>query len=153
VADIQPDGTLSELKTLYNDFPDAGQHPNRTMEFGLDGRLYLSVGSTCNACNEPNPENATLLRVDTDGSGRRIFAKGLRNTIGFDWHPTTQKLFGFDHGADWLGDEQPREKLNELKDGDDYGWPWVYEDRRFNRTIEPPPARRLKVMRPQRRVH
>lgn len=140
VADIQPDGTLSELKTLYNDLPDAGQHPNRTIEFGPDGRLYLSVGSTCNACNEPNPENATLLQIDTDGSGRRIFAKGLRNTIGFDWHPTTQKLFGFDHGADWLGDEQPREELNELKDGADYGWPWVYEDRRFNRTIEPPPG-------------
>lgn len=140
VADIQSDGSLGELETLYNDLPDAGQHPNRTIEFGPDGRLYLSVGSTCNACPEPNPENATLLQVNTDGSGRRVFAKGLRNTIGFDWHPTTQRLFGFDHGTDWLGDEQPREELNELKNGADYGWPWVFEDRRFNRTIEPPPG-------------
>ena len=84
VADVQPDGTLSELKTLYKDLPDAGQHANRTLQFGPDCQLYLSVGSTCNACDEDNPENATLLQVSTDGSGRRVYATGLRNTIGFD---------------------------------------------------------------------
>jgi glucose/arabinose dehydrogenase len=128
VADIKADGTLGELKTLYKDLPDAGQHPNRTINFGPDGQLYLSVGSTCNACDERNKENATLLQLNTDGSGRRVVAKGLRNTIGFGWHPTTKALWGFDHGIDWLGDEDQREELNEIKAGADYGWPYVYAD-------------------------
>lgn len=126
VADIKPDGTLSDLKTLYNDLPDAGQHPNRTINFSPDGKLYLSAGSTCNACDERNKEAATLLQINTDGSGRRVYAKGLRNTIGFGWHPATKALWGFDHGIDWLGDEDQREELNEIKEGADYGWPYVY---------------------------
>ena len=89
VADIKGDGRLGELKMLIGDLPDAGQHANRTMAFGPDGMLYLSVGSTCNACNESNVENATLLRVSPDGKSRSIFASGLRNLIGFGWHPTT----------------------------------------------------------------
>ncbi|MCR5889429.1 PQQ-dependent sugar dehydrogenase [Hymenobacter sp. J193] len=128
VADMKADGTLGELKTLYTDLPDAGQHPNRTMHFGPDGKLYLSVGSTCNACDERNKENATLLQINTDGSGRRVVARGLRNTIGFDWHPSTKALWGFDHGIDWLGDEDQREELNEIREGADYGWPYVYAD-------------------------
>ena len=128
VADIKPDGTLGALKTLYKDLPDAGQHPNRTINFGPDGKLYLSVGSTCNACDERNKEQAALLQVNTDGSGRRVMMKGLRNTIGFAWHPATKALWGFDHGIDWLGDEDQREELNELKEGADYGWPYVYAD-------------------------
>ncbi|MCY7349400.1 MAG: PQQ-dependent sugar dehydrogenase [Cytophagaceae bacterium] len=128
VTEIQADGTLGELKTLYKDLPDAGQHPNRTMSFGPDGKLYLSVGSTCNACDERNKEAATMLQINTDGSGRRVFARGLRNTIGFGWHPVTNAFYGFDHGIDWLGDEDQREELNELKEGADYGWPYVYAD-------------------------
>ncbi|MEZ0485076.1 PQQ-dependent sugar dehydrogenase [Fibrella aquatica] len=128
VADIKADGTLSAMKTLYNDLPDAGQHPNRTMNFGPDGKLYLSIGSTCNACDERNKEAATMLQINTDGSGRKVFAKGLRNTIGFDWHPQTKRFFGFDHGIDWLGDEDQREELNEIKANADYGWPYVYAD-------------------------
>lgn len=126
VADIKPDGSLGELKTVYDDLPDAGQHPNRTMHFSPDGQLYLSAGSTCNACDERNKESATLLQIKTDGSGRQVFAKGLRNTIGFGWHPRTKALWGFDHGIDWLGDEDQREELNEIKEGADYGWPYVY---------------------------
>lgn len=127
-ADIKADGTLGPLKSLYDDLPDAGQHPNRTLGFGPDGKLYLSVGSTCNACDERNKETATMLQINTDGSGRRVFAKGLRNTIGFDWHPQTKVFYGFDHGIDWLGDEDQREELNEIKEGADYGWPYVYAD-------------------------
>ncbi|SHK86683.1 PQQ-dependent sugar dehydrogenase [Hymenobacter psychrotolerans] len=128
VADVQADGSLSEPKLLYKDLPDAGQHANRTLQFGPDGKLYLSVGSTCNACDEDNPENATLLQVNTDGSGRTVYATGLRNTIGFDWHPTTKALFGMDHGIDWLGDEDQQEELNQLKQGGHYGWPSIIAD-------------------------
>jgi glucose/arabinose dehydrogenase len=69
--------------------PDGGQHPNRTLAVGPDRKLYISVGSTCNACEETNPEHATMLRAELDGSSREIFATGLRNTVGFGWHPET----------------------------------------------------------------
>ncbi|MBT2559021.1 sorbosone dehydrogenase family protein [Hymenobacter sp. ISL-91] len=138
VADIQKDGSLSPLKRLYDDLPDAGQHPNRTLNFAPDGTLYLSVGSTCNACDEGNKENATLLQMKLDGSGRTVYAQGLRNTIGFGWHPRTGQLFGFDHGIDWLGDEQQREELNEIKQGGNYGWPFVFENGKANLADEPP---------------
>jgi glucose/arabinose dehydrogenase len=136
-APIREDGSFGELKTLYSDLPDAGQHPNRTLAFGPSGALYLSVGSTCNAAPEPNKESASLLEVKPDGSGRKVFASGLRNTIGFDWHPGTLKLYGMDHGIDWLGDDSQKEELNELKEGKDYGWPFVFEDGKPNPARDP----------------
>ena len=126
VADILGDGRLGELKLLVGDLPDSGQHPNRTIAFGPDGMLYLSVGSTCNVCNESNPENATILRITPDGQQRTIFATGLRNTIGFGWQPQTGELWGFDHGIDFLGDEQQKEEVNKIELGKMYGWPHVY---------------------------
>ena len=80
-ADLRADGTESQPQILINDLPDAGQHPNRTLGFSPDGMLYISVGSTCNACDEPNEEHATILRSQPDGSNREIYARGLRNTI------------------------------------------------------------------------
>jgi Raf kinase inhibitor-like YbhB/YbcL family protein len=126
VADIQKDGTLGPLEMIIGDLPDAGQHPNRVMAFGPDGMLYISVGSTCNACNESNAENATMLRATPDGKSRTIFASGLRNTIGFDWNPQTGEFWGLDHGIDLLGDEVQAEELNRLEQGKQYGWPHVY---------------------------
>lgn len=137
-ADINKDGTLGQLKMIADKLPDGGQHANRTLAFGPDGMLYISVGSTCNACEETSKESATLLQMKPDGSGRRIFAKGLRNTIGFDWHPQTKELYGFDHGIDWLGDNTQKEELNKLVDGGDYGWPYVFEDGKPNLADEPP---------------
>ncbi|MBW7466943.1 glucose/arabinose dehydrogenase [Pontibacter aydingkolensis] len=137
-ADINKDGTLGQLKMIADKLPDGGQHANRTIEFGPDGMLYVSVGSTCNACDETSKESATMLQMKPDGSGRRIYAKGLRNTIGFDWHPQTKEFWGFDHGIDWLGDEVHGEELNKLEDGGDYGWPYVYEDGKPNLADEPP---------------
>lgn len=126
VADIKPDGRLGELKMLVGDLPDAGQHANRTIAFGPDGMLYLSAGSTCNDCNENNQENATILRFSPDMTSRSIVASGLRNTIGFDWQPQTGEMWGFDHGIDFLGDEEQPEELNKIEQGKMYGWPHVY---------------------------
>jgi glucose/arabinose dehydrogenase len=86
---IKEDGSLGELERLISDLPAGGQHPNRTLAIGPDGLLYISVASTCNACDETTPENATILRANPDGSGRTIFSSGLRNTIGFGWRPDT----------------------------------------------------------------
>jgi Raf kinase inhibitor-like YbhB/YbcL family protein len=138
VADIKPDGQLGPLKLLIKDLADAGQHADRTIAFGPDGQLYLSVGATCNACNEDNPENATMLRITPDGKTRRIFATGLRNTIGFDWNPTTGELWGLDNGIDFLGDDSQPEELNKIEFGKQYGWPHVYGAGEINPQSTPP---------------
>ncbi|WP_240653343.1 YbhB/YbcL family Raf kinase inhibitor-like protein [Sphingomonas crocodyli] len=131
VADILTDGRLGPMTLLAGDLPDSGQHANRTIAWGPDNMLYLSVGSTCNACNESNPENATILRVSPDGKSRTIFASGLRNTIGFDWDPATGALWGLDHGIDFLGDDDQPEELNRIEQGKKYGWPHVYASGRI----------------------
>jgi len=135
---IQTDGTLAPLEQLVDDLPDAGQHPNRTLAVGPDGMLYVSVGSTCNACAESNPESATILQMKPDGSSRTIFASGLRNTIGFAFKPQTGELYGMDHGIDWLGDNEQYEELNHIVKGKQYGWPYVYGASHFNPQDEPP---------------
>lgn len=144
-ADVAPDGRFGDLRRIIDDLPDAGQHPNRTLAVGPDGKLYISVGSTCNACAEPNPENATILRAEPDGSARTIFASGLRNTIGFDWDPGTGQLWGMDHGIDWLGDDEQIEELNLIRQGARYGWPYVYGMGQFNPQDNPPPGTSLET--------
>ncbi len=138
VADIQPSGRLGQLTLLAGDLPDGGQHANRTIAWGPDDMLYISVGSTCNACNDTNPENATILRVSPDGKSRTIFASGLRNTIGFDWQPRTGELWGLDHGIDFLGDDDQPEELNHIELGKKYGWPHAYADGRIYPQSTPP---------------
>lgn len=137
-ADVKEDGTFGPLSRIIDDLPDAGQHANRTINVGPDGMLYISVGSTCNECQEDNPENATIVRASKDGRTRTIFASGLRNTIGFDWEPMTGALYGIDHGIDWLGDEVQIEELNRIEQGEKYGWPYVYGMSGINPHINPP---------------
>jgi glucose/arabinose dehydrogenase len=131
-ADLNPDGSVGKPRQLTAGLPDGGQHANRTLLVGPDGMLYVSVGSTCNACDEPNPLHATILRAKTDGSGMQTFAHGLRNTIGFGWHPETKQMWGMDHGSDWRGDDVPPEELNRLVEGADYGWPFCWGDRQVD---------------------
>lgn len=137
-AKIQVDGTLQDTTTLFKDMPDGGQHDNRMLAFGPDGMLYISVGSDCNDCGETNPEHATLLQVKPDGSSRRVFARGLRNTIGFDWQPVTKEIWGCDNGTDWRGDEIPPEELNKITDEGDYGWPLVFGKQQVDPSREDP---------------
>ena len=136
-APLAADGSVGTPKPIVKDLPDGGQHPNRTVAVGPDNMLYITVGSTCNACRESSPESATILRCGLDGSNRQIFATGLRNTIGFAWHPTTGELWGMDHGIDDMGDDKPGEELNLLEEGHDYGWPFV-SNSELNTTMELP---------------
>lgn len=131
VADIKSDGSLGELKMLIDDLPDAGQHPNRTLAV-KNGKIWITVGSTCNACDESTAEAATILTTDLNGKNRQIYASGLRNTIGFGWHPVSNKLFGMDHGIDMLGDNDQEEELNEIIQGKKYGWAYVYSTAKLN---------------------
>ena len=135
---IRPDGTFEPLELLIDDLPDLGQHPNPMIVVGPDSMLYITQGSTCNACSEANPENATMLRVTPDGSYRTIFASGLRNTIGYGFVPGTREIYGMDHGIDWLGDNEQHEELNHIVRGNKYGWPYVYADGKFNPADQPP---------------
>lgn len=105
------------------DLPARGGHYTRTVHFGPDGKMYVTIGSTCNVCIEEEPRRAAMWVYNADGTGGRLFAKGLRNTVDFAFHPQTGEIFGVDNGRDQLGDDRPPEELNLIKDGSDYGWP------------------------------
>ena len=137
-APLRADGGIGAVETLIDDLPDAGQHLNRTLAVGPDNMLYISAGSTCNACDESSQENASLLRASLDGKTRQVWASGLRNTIGFGWHPATGELWGWDQGIDWLGNDLQREEVNKIERGKRYGWPYVFENGQRNPQDEPP---------------
>jgi glucose/arabinose dehydrogenase len=127
---------------VVDGLPDGGQHPNRMVRFAPDGAMLVSVGSSCNDCAEENQlERGTLIRYAADGSARKVVAKGLRNTIGYDWHPATGALWGIDNGVDFRGDAVPPEELNLIEDGMNYGWPVCYADRVVDPLTNAPPER------------
>jgi len=159
VGTLTEAGTLTALQTLVSDLPDGGQHPNRTLAVGPDEKLYVSVGSDCNACPESNAEHATLLRFNLDGTpatntpnaahpmlahnpaskiSPRVWASGLRNTLGFAWHPMTAQLWGIDQGSDGLGEETPPEEINLLQEGKSYGWPYCWGNQQPDPTVDEP---------------
>jgi glucose/arabinose dehydrogenase len=135
---IEANGMLGQKEMLFKDMPSAGQHPNRTMDFGPDGMLYISVGTLCNDCKEADKEAASMLQVDTKTWKRTIFASGLRNTIGFDWHPQTKELWGMDNGGDAKGDDWPPEEINHIMRGKNYGFPFGYGKREVDQSREDP---------------
>lgn len=111
---------------LVTNLPADGNHWSRTLRFGPDDRVYVSVGSSCNVCLEDEPKRrAALLRFDPDGRNEETFASGLRNTVGFDWRPSTGELYGTDNGRDLLGDDFPPCELNRIEEGGFYGWPFA----------------------------
>jgi len=131
-------GDVADLKPIGDELPDGGQHPNRTLGVGPDEQLYISVGSNCDACEQLDPELATILRSGLTGGDRQVFASGLRNTIGFGWHPDTEELWGMDHGSDWRGNDLPPEELNRIESGNDYGWPYCFAEREVDPVIDDP---------------
>jgi glucose/arabinose dehydrogenase len=106
--------------------PGGQGHSTRTILFGPDGKLYVSVGSSCNLCDERDSMRAAVTQLNRDGSAGRIFAKGLRNTVGMAFHPTTGELWSNNNDRDNLGDDVPPEHVNIIKDGRYYGWPQCY---------------------------
>ncbi len=103
--------------------PAGGGHSTRTAYFGPDGRIYATAGSTCNFCVESDARRAAMMRYEADGSGEQIIARGLRNTVGFAWHPLTGELWAVDNGGDGLGDDEPPDEINVVAEAKDYGWP------------------------------
>ncbi|MDD2770388.1 MAG: PQQ-dependent sugar dehydrogenase [Methylococcus sp.] len=117
--------TSGALESVVSGIPGGGNHWSRTLKFGPDGGMYVSVGSSCNVCIEDHPLRATLLRFEPDGTGRQVYAAGLRNTVGFDWRPGTHELYGTDNGRDLLGDDFPPCELNRIEKNGFYGWPYA----------------------------
>lgn len=114
---------------IVTGIPGGGNHWTRTIDVGPDGKLYLSIGSTCNVCIEDDARRATIVRYDLDGKNEQIFATGLRNSVGFDWQPGTGDLYATDNGRDMLGDDFPPCELNQVVEGGFYGWPFANGDR------------------------
>jgi glucose/arabinose dehydrogenase len=113
------------FERIVTGLPAGGNHWTRTLRFGADGWLYVSVGSSCNVCLEDDARRAALLRFRPDGSGGETFATGLRNAVGFDWRPDTGELYATDNGRDLLGDDYPPCELNRVVKGGFYGWPFA----------------------------
>src|SRR2546422_4763600 len=96
--------------------PGGGRHITRTLVFGPDNRLYLSVGSTCDVCDDSDPRLAAVTRYNLDGSGAHVFATGLRNSVGMAFHPTTGELWANNNDRDGLGDDlRSEEHTSELQ--------------------------------------
>jgi glucose/arabinose dehydrogenase len=111
------------------DLPTGGGHSTRTVLFH-GGKMYVSAGSSCNVCIEKDPRRATVMEFNPDGSGQKVFAKGLRNAVGLAVNPKTDTVWVTVNGRDWLGDDLPPETIYDLgKDGGDAGWPYCYGDR------------------------
>jgi glucose/arabinose dehydrogenase len=108
---------------VYDNLPKDEPHGWKFMALGPDGMLYVPVGAPCNIC-EPPATHALIRRISTDGKQTEVVARGVRNTVGFDWHPTTKELWFTDNGRDWLGENQPEEELNRVsKTGQHFGYP------------------------------
>lgn len=98
---------------IYDDLPKDESHGWKFIAFGPDGRLYVPVGQPCNTC-EPPPTHGQIRSITADGKDARIVALGVRQTVGFDWHPVTRELWFTDNGRDWLGENLPQDELNRV---------------------------------------
>jgi glucose/arabinose dehydrogenase len=138
-------------------FPDyglsykyGGWHLTRTVTVGPNDKIYVSVGSSCNACEEKEKIRATVLEMDADGRHQRIFATGLRNAVGIKW--VDGRFFVTDMGADHLGEQRPYDTMYAVKEGLNYGWPYcyqygskVYADTQFNKSAKKLDCKRVPL--------
>ncbi|MDH3257914.1 MAG: sorbosone dehydrogenase family protein [Deltaproteobacteria bacterium] len=115
------------FQVLYDQLPRDRHHGWKFIRFGPDGYLYVPVGAPCNVCEKDDERYASILRMGPDGHGVEVFAAGVRNTVGFDWHPETGELWFTDNGRDWLGDDLPPDELNRAPvKGLHFGFPYCH---------------------------
>lgn len=115
-------------KVVFDDYPSKTHHGWKYIAFGPDGKLYVPVGAPCNICEEDNEIFASITRLNPDGTGMEVVQHGIRNTVGFTWHPETGELWFTDNGRDWLGDDLPACELNHApNDGMHFGFPYCHQ--------------------------
>ncbi|MBK9314979.1 MAG: sorbosone dehydrogenase family protein [Acidobacteria bacterium] len=111
-------------------------HWTRTIAFGKDGKMYVSIGSSCNSCEEEDARRTTIMQYNADGSGARTFAGGLRNAIGFDWDPRTNTMWATDMGQDGQGEDFPPDEINRIEQGKHYGFPYFLGNNQPNSDLK-----------------
>jgi len=126
--DHQRGVVVGSYERIVTGLPDGGNHWRKTLRFGPDGLMYVTMGSSCNVCEEQDPRRGTMVRYRADGSGEEIYARGLRNSAGFDWSPKDGQIYATDNGRDMLGDDFPHCELNKVVQGAHYGWPYANDD-------------------------
>ncbi len=127
-GEIAPTSRPEVLATFPDyglDYKYGGWHLTRTIAIGGNGKVYISVGSSCNACEEKEDVRASVIEMDPDGKNQRHFARGLRNAVGLRW--IDGQLFATNMGSDHLGDHKPPDTMYALKAGSNYGWPYCYQ--------------------------
>ena len=118
---------LQKPEVIYDDYPTEFHHGWKYISFGPDGKLYVPVGAPCNICESEDERFASISRMDPDGTNREIFAKGVRNTVGFTWHPETKDFWFTDNGRDMMGDDIPPCELNKVSTvGEHFGYPYCH---------------------------
>jgi len=120
-------GRPPDYEVVADDLPKDRAHGWKFIAFGPDGMLYVPVGAPCNICLSEDVRYAAILRMDPASGRSEVFASGVRNTVGFDWHPATKELWFTDNGRDWLGDDVPPDELNRApKAGLHFGYPFCH---------------------------
>ncbi len=123
--DIEDNLENPKRELIYDDYPTDRHHGWKFIAFGPDGKLYVPVGAPCNICESKNEMYASITRMDPDGSNREVYVHGVRNTVGFTWHPETGEMWFTDNGRDMMGDEIPPCELNKVsKAGEHFGYPY-----------------------------
>ena len=139
LQDTNGDNVADQRVVLVNDLPSGTGHSTRTLAFSPDGtRLFVSVGSSCNACRENESRRAAISLYSPDGKFQKVYASGLRNAVGMVIHPVTGELWATNNGRDNLGNDVPPETVYKVQEGVDYGWPFCYGDRIPDATMAPP---------------
>lgn len=114
-------------QVVYDKYPTEAHHGWKYIAFGPDGKLYVPVGAPCNICESKNPVYASITRMNPDGTGMEVFANGIRNSVGFTWHPTTKEIWFTDNGRDSMGDDVPPCELNSAnRAGLHFGYPYCH---------------------------
>ncbi|MBN1687340.1 MAG: sorbosone dehydrogenase family protein [Spirochaetales bacterium] len=120
-------GNPPEPVVVFDELPSDAHHGWKFIAFGPDGRLYIPIGAPCNVCEKSDERYAGISRINYDGTGFEIFAYGIRNTVGFSWHPETGELWFTDNGRDFLGDTRPPDELNRAPvPGLHFGFPYLH---------------------------
>lgn len=129
IKNIEADFThVAAPEVVFDKFPGDAHHGWKFIAFGPDGKLYVPVGAPCNNCERENPVYASITQINPDGTGMQVYASGVRNTVGFDWHPVSRQLWFTENGRDNMGNDIPADELNVApRTGMHFGYPFCHQ--------------------------